>query len=80
MDYFDILKRALKVTWKYKALWVLGFFVGAGSGGSGGSSGYRSSVGNNTGSTGTTPFDVGFQRAFESADRWVTDNIATVDV
>jgi hypothetical protein len=42
MDYFDILKKALTIAWKYKALWVLGFFVGAG-GSSGGSSGGTSS-------------------------------------
>lgn len=28
MDYFGILKRALKITWRYKVLWVLGLFAG----------------------------------------------------
>lgn len=53
MDYGDILKRAWRVTWRYKALWVLGLFVGAGggSGGSGGGSNYRSGSGG-----GTNPF------------------------
>ncbi|MBC7266645.1 MAG: hypothetical protein H5T75_06715 [Coriobacteriia bacterium] len=32
MDYFDILKRGLKIAWEHKRLWVLGFFV-AGSAG-----------------------------------------------
>lgn len=27
MDYFDVLKQALKIAWKHKRLWVLGFFV-----------------------------------------------------
>ena len=34
MDYFGILKRAWEITWRYKVLWVLGFFVMSGSGGS----------------------------------------------
>jgi len=29
MDYGDILKRAWRVTWRYKALRVLGFFAGS---------------------------------------------------
>jgi hypothetical protein len=37
MDYSGILKRAWNVTWRHKALWVLGFFVGGGAAGSGGS-------------------------------------------
>lgn len=27
MDYFDVLKRGLKIAWEHKRLWVLGFFV-----------------------------------------------------
>lgn len=27
MDYFDVLKRALKIAWEHKRLWVLGFFA-----------------------------------------------------
>ena len=52
MDYFDVIKRALKVTWKYKALWVLGFFLS--SGGGGGTSGYSSPMTGDT-STGEVP-------------------------
>lgn len=33
MDYFDLLKRAWNITWRYKALWVLGLFAGAIGGG-----------------------------------------------
>jgi len=53
MDYTDILKRAWKVTWKYKALWVLGFFVGGASGSTSSSSSSRTSTGS------TTPFGSG---------------------
>ncbi|MHB1323505.1 MAG: DUF7544 domain-containing protein [Coriobacteriia bacterium] len=34
MDHFGVLKKAWTITWRYKALWVLGLFAGAGSGGS----------------------------------------------
>lgn len=42
MDYTAILKKSWNVTWRYKILWLFGFFAGAagGSGGSGGGSGY----------------------------------------
>lgn len=52
MDYFDVLKKAWHITWRYKALWVLGFFVGgAGSFGSGGgNTGYSTGGGSWTGS------------------------------
>lgn len=35
MQYFDIIKRAAKITWRAKYLWVFGLFAGAGVGGSG---------------------------------------------
>ncbi len=41
MDYFGILKRAWELTWKYKALWVLGFFAMSGGGSSAPGSGSR---------------------------------------
>ena len=40
MDYGTIIKRAWKITWRHKALWVLGLFAGA-TGGWGYGSGYR---------------------------------------
>jgi hypothetical protein len=43
MDYVDVLKRAWKITWKYKALWVLGLFAGASSGSGNGGNSYRTS-------------------------------------
>jgi hypothetical protein len=53
MDYTDILKRAWRVTWRYKILWVLGIFAGtgAGSGGGGGNSGTSWQTGSNTSSS-----------------------------
>jgi len=59
MDYGDILKRAWRITWRYKALWVLGLFAGVagGSSGGGGSSGYRAGGGTGTGTgTAANPF------------------------
>ncbi len=49
MDYGDIIKRSWRITWRYKALWVLGIFAGVSgcqaSGGSGGNSGGSSGNG-----------------------------------
>jgi hypothetical protein len=28
MNYGDIIKRSWRITWRYKALWVLGIFAG----------------------------------------------------
>jgi len=33
MDYLDIIKRAAKITWGFKYLWVFGFLAGVSSGG-----------------------------------------------
>ncbi|HEY88680.1 MAG TPA: hypothetical protein G4N98_02965 [Thermoflexia bacterium] len=47
MQYFDILKRAGKITWGYKALWIFGILVALVSGGgNGGSSGNSGASGN----------------------------------
>ncbi|HEX9092662.1 MAG TPA: hypothetical protein VF902_01640 [Coriobacteriia bacterium] len=52
MDYVGILKRAWKVIWRYKILWLFGLFAGAGGGGGGGNSGGSSwQGGGNTGSS-----------------------------
>jgi hypothetical protein len=48
MDYTDILKKAWRVAWRYKILWLFGFFAGAGAGAGGGGnsgSGVRSGSG-----------------------------------
>ena len=36
MDYLELLKRALSLTWRYRPLWIFGFFLALCSGGSGG--------------------------------------------
>jgi len=48
MDHINVLKRAFSITWRYKALWVFGFFLalcGGGSGGSGGNFNYSGNSG-----------------------------------
>ncbi len=53
MDYGDILKRSWRITWRYKALWVLGIFAGVsgcqGSSGSSGNSGSSFDTGTGAG-------------------------------
>ena len=39
MNHVEILKRAFSLTWRYRPLWVFGFFLALCSGGSGGSGG-----------------------------------------
>lgn len=73
MDYFDLLKRAWTITWRYKALWVLGLFVGAVSGGSTGG------VGSNI-SMGSQDFSGDGGQAFTQMERWATDNLALIAV
>lgn len=44
MSHTDILKRAAHITWRYRALWVFGFFLalcGGGGGGGGGGGNFR---------------------------------------
>jgi hypothetical protein len=47
MDYGKILKRALEITWRYKALWAFGFLLAlfSGGGGTGGSQGMQYTMG-----------------------------------
>lgn len=52
MDYTDVLKRAWHVIWRYKILWLFGFFAGAGAGSSGSWNGGGS--GTRTTSTGSS--------------------------
>ncbi len=62
MDYFGILKKAWNITWRYKALWVLGLFVGSSTGGSsGGSSNYSGGSGDYSG-------------AYDSFSSWMAEN------
>ncbi|HEX9923448.1 MAG TPA: hypothetical protein VGD99_12390 [Anaerolineae bacterium] len=44
MSHTDLLKQAVHITWRYRALWVFGFFLalcGGGGGGGGGSGNFR---------------------------------------
>lgn len=69
MGYGDIIKRAWRITWRYRALWVLGLFAGvtgaSSGGGSGGGNSYNpSSSGSGTGSgMGTDEFMRGLDPA-----------------
>ncbi|MFH2104737.1 MAG: hypothetical protein ABII72_00675 [Parcubacteria group bacterium] len=64
MEYFKILKRAAKITWQAKYLWVFGLFAGAGSGFSFNSSGNWQS--NDLGPNG--------KQAMTGAKNFLTDN------
>lgn len=71
MDYFDLLKRAWNITWRYKALWVLGLFAGAMSGGSSGGSG----------GSGFSGGEEDFSSAsFDQALSWATENAVLIAV
>lgn len=75
MDYFDIIKRALKVSWQHKALWVLGLFVASGGGSS--ASGYSSfSLAGGTGSSASGDPTL----AFQELAGWVESNVAVLMV
>jgi len=66
VDYFDLLKRAWNITWRYKALWILGLFAGAmGGGGSSGGSSYQ---------TGSDDFG----RTGDQFGRWLETNFGLV--
>ena len=41
MDYGKVLSRAWEITWRWKALWILGFLAALGRGGGGGNYSYR---------------------------------------
>jgi len=63
MGYGDIIKRAWRITWRYRALWVLGLFAGVAGSSSGGGSG-----GNNRSSGSGSDFGA-FSRAMRP-ERW----------
>lgn len=46
MDHFGILKRALRITWDYKVLWIFGFIMAITSGSGGGNGGGGGGGGN----------------------------------
>lgn len=69
MDYFGILKKAWNITWKYKALWVLGLFAGMGSG-SGGNSGSSYQQSSSDVSSGTA----------DQFTQWASDNLLLIAI
>jgi len=55
MNHFDLLKKALKITWRYKPLWLFGFIFalcGGSGGGGGGNFNFSGSSGDDFGSFG----------------------------
>jgi len=74
--YLDILKRAWTITWRYKALWVLGLFAGTASGGSGGSSGGSGDFSGGTGSgNASDPFS---DLSGSGVEQWFEQNLIAV--
>ncbi len=71
MDYFGILKKAWNITWKYKALWVLGLFAGVGS--SGGSSG-------GSGSNSYQQQGDQLSGAADNFTQWASDNVLLIAI
>jgi hypothetical protein len=68
VDYFGILKRAWDVTWRNKALWILGFFAVASSSGGGTSGTSNSASWRQSGSTAN----------LEPLGAWVDQNLALI--
>lgn len=52
MNYLELVKRAAKLTWRYKVLWILGFLVALTSGGGGSSSRFSNSFSSSSDSFG----------------------------
>jgi len=69
VDYFDLLKRAWNITWRYKALWVLGLFAGAMSGSSG-----------NYSSSNFSDSSEGISSEWSRFASWAVDNVALIAV
>ncbi len=74
--YLDILKRAWQITWRYKALWVLGLFAGTASGGGGGGGNTGYDFGGGTGS-GSDPFS-GISDA--RIGLWIEQNVLLIAI
>ncbi|MDZ4177612.1 MAG: hypothetical protein U1E29_00015, partial [Coriobacteriia bacterium] len=68
MEYGSILKRAWEITWRYRILWLFGFFAGGASGGGGGGGGSNYSFGDD---------EIDFAQ-FDRAGQWFSDNIAVI--
>jgi len=82
MEYGQIIKKAWRITWRYRFLWVLGIFAGItgwGGQGSGGYSGGGRSFGSGgaSGSSSASPFSAGqLQQLGATASKWVPVLIA----
>jgi hypothetical protein len=81
VDYMDIVKRAWRVTWRYKILWLFGLFAGGGVSVGSNFSSNSSSSGGKTGSGGaTSPADaqLALQQAVHFVERNLTIIVATI--
>ncbi|MBN1991928.1 MAG: hypothetical protein JW953_04445 [Anaerolineae bacterium] len=75
MDYVDLIKRSFKITIKYRALWIFGFFLAlcsatGGGGGNGGGSG-GPPPGSYDGNGFEQGFDWPYESFFTSANIWL---------
>lgn len=78
MDYFETIKRAARMVWRHKSLWVLGFIAGLSGGGGGGGNFSAGNFGGPGGGSGTggsnvNPFD---SPELQEGLRWITENSA----
>jgi len=81
MNYGEIIKKSWKLTWRYKALWVLGLFAGVtGGSASGGSNGGGSSSSNFTDSmsSGDLPSELNPQHWLPALERLLPVIIVTI--
>jgi len=73
MKYTDIIKRAFRIAWTHKSLWLLGFLASLGSGGSGGN---FSTGGNAGGREGTTELPGWMDTS--QISRWLAENSGAI--
>ncbi|MBE0475608.1 MAG: hypothetical protein IBX62_00690 [Coriobacteriia bacterium] len=72
MDYTGVIKRAWRITWRYRILWLFGLFVGGGGGGGGGGQvNYRFG-----GGEALPPGLERLDRELERLVRWAEQNVA----
>lgn len=72
MDHFDILKRAFNLTWRFRALWIFGFFLALCGGGGGGGGGGNFNF--NTGFGGPSEGDFGEFEELGWIVQWLEQN------
>ena len=77
MNYVDTIKRAFRITWMHKSLWLLGFLASLGSGGSGSGVG---TGGNADGQQdlGRMPGWMGDSQLGNEFNRWMSDNSGVI--